>query len=84
MQAWKWRLQSLNSVNSSGYGSDSEISPVNASTSSGSEIFIAQCKSGHRSLLLIISICTVHDLIEIYQLRLFSLWNHLTGRMDSF
>jgi len=25
MQAWEWRLQSLNSVNSSGYGSDPEI-----------------------------------------------------------
>lgn len=36
MQAWKWRLQSLNSLNSSGYGSESEISRVSASASSGS------------------------------------------------
>lgn len=82
MQAWK--LQSFNSVNSSSYGSGSEISHVDASAGSGSEIFIAQCKSGHRSLLLIIIICAVHGLVEISPLPLFSLWNHLTGRMDSF
>lgn len=41
-----------NSANSSGCGSDSEISPVIGGASSGSEMFIAHCKYGHRSLLL--------------------------------